>query len=139
MTSAPVVANMLSLTAIRVSDLDRSVDFYTAGCGFVRGAEFGTPEYEVVVVRAGAAGIELMAGRDGQQFAEADHGNMFVKVVVNTTDTSAQVEQAVAHGGTVELPVTVLEQYGGMVIAMVRDPDGYLIEFTQKPRADQDH
>ena len=135
-TTSDPATNMLSLTAIRIADLERSVNFYTAGCGFVRGAEFATPEFEVVVVRAGAAGIELMAARDGEQFAEADHGNMFVKVVVNTADTAAQVERAVAHGGTMEVPVTVLEQYGGMVIAMVRDPDGYLIEFTQKQSTD---
>lgn len=135
MTSTESEANMLSLTAIRVADLARSVDFYTAGCGFVRGSEFGTPEYEVIVVRAGSAGMELMAPREGVVVGEAVHGNMFVKVVVNTSDTPAQVERAVAHGGTVEVPVTTLEQYGGMVIAMVRDPDGYLVEFTQRPAA----
>ncbi|WP_041813287.1 VOC family protein [Rhodococcus jostii] len=116
----------MSLTAIRVADLQRSVEFYTAGCGFALEREFSTDLFDAMILRAGTAGIELLRPRDAA--AAPDHGNMFAKMVVNTRDVDGLVALACAHGGTAEMPVTELEAFGGMVVGSVRDPDGHLIE-----------
>ncbi|MGW0023519.1 VOC family protein [Rhodococcus sp. NPDC003383] len=121
----------MSLTALRVADLDRAVEFYIRGCGFVHDKDLTTPAFRAAIVRAGVAGLELVLPTDGGADAAPDHGNMLVKIVVNTTDTEAQMADACAHGGTEVTPATGLEAYG-MVIGSVRDPDGYLVEFVQR-------
>ena len=69
----------LSLTAIRVSDLARSVEFYTKGCGFEMEREFTTPSFTAAIVRAGSAGLELILPTDGTASEPAEHGDMLCK------------------------------------------------------------
>jgi lactoylglutathione lyase len=122
--------SVLSLTAINVEDLDRAADFYIEGCGFVHDKDLETPTFRARIVRAGDAGIELIAPLDRSDDV-LDHGNMMVKLVVTVADTADRVARACAHGGIEVLPVTLLADHG-MVIATVRDPDGYLVEFVQR-------
>jgi len=122
-TRAPVT---LSLTALRVTDLARSVEFYTAGCGFTRERAFATDTFDAVILRAGTAGVELIAPRDGG--APPEHGTMLVKLILNTEDVAGLLAAACAHGGVAELPATAAAAFGGRVIGKVRDPDGYLLE-----------
>lgn len=124
----------MSLTAIRVADLDRAVEFYVQGCGFVYEKDLTTSTFRATIVRAGAAGLELVLPTDGAAGETPDHGNMLVKIVTNTTDARARMADACAHGGTEVTPPTRLEAYD-MVIGIVRDPDGYLVEFVQRPDA----
>lgn len=121
----------MSLSALRVTDLDRAVEFYVRGCGFVHDKDLTTSTFRAVIVRAGAAGLELVVPTDGGADAVPDHGNMLVKVVVNTTDIREQMARACAHGGVEVTPVTTLDGYD-MTIGTVRDPDGYLVEFVQR-------
>ncbi|WP_280438307.1 VOC family protein [Nocardia carnea] len=123
--SAPVT---LSLTAIRVTDLARSREFYTTGCGFAEEAAFSTETFDAVILRAGTAGVELITPHGTS--APPDHGTMFTKLVCNTDDVAGVMAAACAHGGTEEMPATTLARFGGRTIGMVRDPDGYLLEFV---------
>ncbi|MEV0366796.1 VOC family protein [Nocardia fusca] len=124
-------ATVLSLSAIRVADLVKSTEFYTAGCGFEVEREFATAAFDAVILRAGPAGIELIAPRNEPQPPQL--GNMFVKLVVNTPDVPGLLARACRYGGTEEKPVTVLPEFGGMTIAVLRDPDGYHIELVGRP------
>ncbi|MBF6387734.1 VOC family protein [Nocardia farcinica] len=121
----------LSLTAIRVADLARATEFYTAGCGFVEENAVATDAFDAVILRAGAAGIELIAPRG--ESAPPEHGTMFTKLVCHADDVAAVMAAACAHGGAEEMPATALERFGGRTIGMVRDPDGYLLEFVGPP------
>ncbi|MET7769977.1 VOC family protein [Nocardia sp. NPDC005366] len=131
----------LSLTAIRVTDLRRSAEFYTTGCGFDAEREFSTNTFDAAILRAGTAGIELIVPRD--HAAAPDHGNMFVKLIINTDDVAGLLSRACAHGGTVEMPATALAEFGGRILGKVRDPDGHLIEVVGLPsrpeQAARDH
>lgn len=69
----------LSLIAIRVADLDRSIEFYTSGCDFEMEREFTTPSFTAAIVRAGSAGIELIRPTDATASEPADHGDMLRK------------------------------------------------------------
>ncbi|MEV0354864.1 VOC family protein [Nocardia sp. NPDC050697] len=126
-SAAPV---LLSLTAIRVTDLARSAEFYAA-CGFVRESAFSTDTFDAVILRAGAAGVELIAPHG--EPAPIEHGSMFTKLVCNTAEVAAVMASGCAHGGTEELPATILDRFGGRTLGMVRDPDGYLLEFVGPP------
>lgn len=122
---------VLSLTALWVADLDRSVNFYVDACGFTEGARFPSRDFEAALVHAGAAGLELMipTGDEGPQRRE--HGQMFNKIVLSVDDVAARLDAAVAHGGEIAMPATLVEQHG-LVIGMARDPDGYQVEMTQR-------
>lgn len=130
-TPDPSPPSVLSLTALRVSDLERATDFYTRGCGFVVDKDLETPTFRATIVRAGAAGVELVLPTDGSADDAPVHGNMLVKLVVNTSDIRARMADACERGGTEVTPVTRLDAYD-MVIGTVRDPDGYLVEFVQR-------
>jgi catechol 2,3-dioxygenase-like lactoylglutathione lyase family enzyme len=124
-------ATTLSLGAIRVTDLAKSREFYTVGCGFEVEREFATAGFDALILRAGSAGIELIAPRDDTPAPQL--GNMFVKFVLNTPDVSALSAHACRHGGSEEMPATVLPEFGGITIAVLRDPDGYRIELVERP------
>ncbi|WP_280402342.1 VOC family protein [Nocardia carnea] len=132
MSSEPALAaTTLSLSALRVTDLAKSTDFYTAGCGFEVEREFATARFDAVILRAGPAGIELIAPRDEPEPPQL--GNMFVKLVLNTADVPGLLARACRYGGTEETPATVLPEFGGITIAILRDPDGYRIELVGRP------
>src|SRR5690606_20549584 len=95
--SASAAATVLSLSAIRVTDLAKSTDFYTAGCGFAVEREFATAGFDAVILRAGAAGIELVAPRGDTESPQL--GNMFVKLVLNTSDAPGLLARACRYGG----------------------------------------
>ena len=123
------VVTTLSLTAIRVGDLVRSVEFYTSGCGFVLEREFTTPTFRAAIVRAGAAGLARILPADDDVTDPADHGNMLRKFVLNTADPAATMSRAGAFGGTVITPAAEHPAYG-MTIGVLADPDGYELEFV---------
>ena len=133
-TSTTNPQSTLSLSALRVTDLERATEFYVRGCGFVHDKDLATPTFRATIVRAGVAGLELVLPTDGAAGDAPDHGNMLVKIVVNTEDTSARMADACAHGGTEVTPAARLEAYD-MVVGTVRDPDGYLVEFVQRAGA----
>ncbi|MGV9709070.1 VOC family protein [Gordonia sp. NPDC003424] len=120
---------MMSLTAIRVTDLSASAEFYSAGCGFVQEREFSTADFDAVILRAGAAGVELIRATGDGARRVSDHGNMLVKLVLNVSDVADRIERACAAGGTQVTAATDMPQYG-MTIGVVDDPDGYRIEFV---------
>ena len=129
MTVAPAVPRTtLSLTAIRVTDLARSGAFYTRGCGFTHDRDLETPTFRASIVKAGGAGLELVLPT---QADPPEHGNMLVKIVLESGDAVADMAAACAHGGNEEMPPTFFEAYG-MVIGTIRDPDGHLVEFVQR-------
>ncbi|BDT91412.1 MULTISPECIES: VOC family protein [Nocardia] len=128
MNGTPTAPVTLSLTAIRVTDLARSTEFYTAGCGFARESGFSTGTFDAVILRAGRAGVELIAPHGDP--APVEHGTMFVKLVLNTADVVGLLAAACAHGGTEEMPATTSASFGGRTIGKVRDPDGHLIEIA---------
>ncbi|PHV67073.1 VOC family protein [Williamsia muralis] len=131
-----VGAVTLSLTAIRVSDLSRSVEFYTKGCGFEIEREFTTPSFTAAIVRAGSAGLELILPTDGAASEPAEHGDMLRKFVLNTNDPEAVIGRAFGFGGSVIAEATEYPEYG-MTIGVIADPDGYELEFVGpvQPRA----
>ncbi|MBF6353090.1 VOC family protein [Nocardia higoensis] len=137
MSGMPTAPVTLSLTAIRVTDLARSAEFYIAGCGFAKEREFSTDAFDAVILRAGTAGVELIAPHGDT--APPDHGTMLVKLILNTEDVAGLLADACARGGVEEMPATALPAFGHRVIGKVRDPDGYLLEVVGPVPPVRDH
>ena len=114
---------------INVSDLDRSVDFYTSICG-------------LSIVRD-----RRREGRHNVWLGPPAKGNdepIFVLVMVQDDvktrldhfgfqcDSPAEVEQIAEHARTQNFLVDPPTNIGGVVgyFTTIRDPDGHLIEFT---------
>lgn len=125
-----MTATELSLTALNVADLDRAVRFYVGALGFTEGNRFSAAGFDAAIVRAGAGGLEFMLPTGESAGHPREHGQMFGKLVLSVDDVEARVAAAVDHGGEVVMPATPVAQFG-LVIGMVRDPDGYLVEMTQ--------
>jgi lactoylglutathione lyase len=116
----------LAHTALWVSDLDRSLEFYEA-LGFERSWSFSADGVENVYVAADAGELQLRYGPDrttpiAPSRADTDH----VAFVVE--DVNAVVERARRAGGSIVADPHVVEAAGARA-AFVEDPDGYTLEF----------
>lgn len=119
------------LTGIRVTDLDRSRDFYQAlgyqVVGHVPETPFGSltmlqlPDDPFVT-------IELVhdPARPVTDNSSLNH------IALQTDDLLATIESLVGHGIETD-PAHPRAEPGDPLLATVRDPDGYLIELVQWP------
>jgi lactoylglutathione lyase len=117
---------------IGVSDLARSVDFYTRVLGMRQLMKLNLPQMEEVVVGYSGRGtsVALMHWTDGA-YADADYRNLPVKLVLTVPDP-ASVAAAIREEGleVIREPAPVPE-LGGVTVGFARDPDGYVIELLQ--------
>lgn len=122
----------LSLTALRVSDLERAQRFWVEGCGFPLRSSFSTQNFDAAIVGAdGTAGLELV--REHESTIAPGTPGGFWKIVLASDDVTAAQNRLVEHGGSVVMEAQPLEHLDGLVIGIVKDPDGYLVELVQSP------
>lgn len=132
-TTPSTTGTGVSLTALYVADLAKSVQFYVDGCGLSRLHDVSTDTFDAVIVgRADGSGggIELM--RNKVSTGPMERGTGFAKIVLTVDDVDATTSSAVANGGSITMAPMVLEQMGGLVLSMVADPDGYTAELVQR-------
>lgn len=117
--------------AVWVADLERAERFYVDGLGLEVTARVETSELlEVIVGGHGGSELMLAAMKDGSQVVGADG---FWKVFVDVDDADAAFRRALEAGAAPEAEPQHLEQFG-ISIALVRDPDGHLVELGQLHR-----
>ncbi len=122
-------------TMIRVGDLQRSIGFYTGvlGMKLLRQKEYPDGRFTLAFVGYGDesehAVIELTHNWDTKAY---ELGNGFGHIAVSVTDAYKACEAAKAKGGRVTREAGPMK-HGTTVIAFVEDPDGYKIEFIQRP------
>jgi lactoylglutathione lyase len=116
---------------IYVSDLERSVAFYEA---------LGIPNSTRTEIEQAREAVMANDDKGGRlQLAMAlpatgepiQMGNAFWKLYVATNDIDKMFADAVAAGATVESAPERMERWP-MSVGFVRDPDGYLVELTQR-------
>ncbi len=124
---------VLGAMGIGVSDLDRSVDFYTRVLGMRQLTTFTLPYMDEVLVgydaRRGPA-LALMHWTDG---SDPNYRDNPVKVVVYVDDPPAVAAAIRAEGLEVTREPTPVPELGDAVVGLARDPDGYVIELLQRP------
>lgn len=119
---------------IRVSDLQRSLDFYTQVLGMRELRRKDYPEGRFTNVFVGyedesrEAVLELTHNWDTASY---DLGTGYGHVAVEVDNAASACAEAKRRGGKVTREAGPMK-HGSTVIAFVEDPDGYKIEFIQK-------
>ena len=122
-------------TMLRVTDLQRAIDFYTRvlGMTLLRTTERPEQKYSLAFVGFGSnpehAEIELTYNHGIHQY---EMGTAFGHLALGVSDVYATCERIRAQGGHITREPGPVAG-GTRVIAFVVDPDGYKIELIQQP------
>ena len=122
-------------TMLRVTDLQRAIDFYTRvmGMTLLRTTERPQQKYSLAFVGFGSnpehAEIELTYNHGVHQY---EMGTAFGHLALGVSDVYATCERIRAQGGHITREPGPVAG-GTRVIAFVVDPDGYKIELIQQP------
>lgn len=118
---------------IRVTDLEKSIEFYTKVLGMSLLNRFENSDYRYTLVFVGyenqpnAATIELTYNWDSNEY---QLGNAFGHLAIGADDIYTLCDNIKALGGNVTREAGPMK--GGTThIAFVKDPDGYPIELIQ--------
>jgi lactoylglutathione lyase len=124
-------------TMLRVGDLHRSLDFYTnvLGMKLLRKKDYPDGRFTLAFVgyadESQAAVLELTHNWDIQSY---ELGNGYGHVAIEVDDAYKACQEVKKRGGRVTRDAGPMK-HGTTVIAFVEDPDGYKIEFIERPRA----
>ncbi|MEM9490593.1 MAG: lactoylglutathione lyase [Myxococcota bacterium] len=124
-------------TMLRVSDLERSIQFYTEilGMQLLRRSDYPAGKFTLAFVGYGSesegACIELTHNWETDKY---DLGDAFGHIAVEVLDAYKACADIKAVGGKVTREAGP-RKHGTTVIAFVEDPDGYKIELIQKKDA----
>jgi lactoylglutathione lyase len=123
--------NQISGFGINVSDLDRSAEFYTRGLGLQEKGKYDLGHMHEVLVGTDGGAVSILLIKHTARTEAPDIGTGYEKIVLTCNDVAASYERALAQGGASELEPRTIEAMG-LTVAMVRDPDGYLIELVKQ-------
>ena len=121
-------------TMLRVGDLKRSIAFYTEvlGMRLLRQSDYPNGRFTLAFVGYGEekdeAVLELTHNWDTESY---DLGSGYGHIALEVDDAYKACDAVKARGGTVTREAGPMK-HGTTVIAFVKDPDGYMIEFIQK-------
>ena len=121
-------------TMIRVGDLEKSIAFYTEALGMklLRRKDYPGGEFTLAFVGYGdeesSTVIELTHNWGTSSY---DLGNGFGHLAIATDDIEGACDRVREHGGQVTREPGPMK-HGSTVIAFVKDPDGYAIEFIER-------
>lgn len=121
-------------TMIRVTNLEKSLDFYTNvfGMKLMRKKDFPEAKFTLAFVGYGDEEsdtvLELTHNWETDSY---DLGNAFGHIAIAVPDAYKACDEISAKGGDVVRPAGPMK-HGGGVIAFVKDPDGYMIELIER-------
>ena len=121
-------------TMIRVGDLDRSIAFYTEALEMKLLRKHDYPEGKFTLAFVGyddeesTAVIELTYNWETSNY---DLGNGFGHIAIGAPDIVGACERVREYGGQVTREPGTMK-HGTTIIAFIKDPDGYTIEFIEK-------
>lgn len=121
-------------TMLRVTDLDRSIKFYTdvLGMRLLRRQDYPEGRFTLAFVgyqdEASGPVLELTHNWDVTNY---DLGNAYGHIALAVPDAYRACEDLRARGGTVVREAGPMK-HGTTVIAFIEDPDGYKVELIQR-------
>ena len=130
---APAVHSQLAYTSYYVLDEKRALDFYVGQLGMVERQRI-TPSPGVTEILLGfdkdpnTPGILLMHKAD--RTTPYQIGDGYSRAIIHVADIKAIVQKLTQAGVTIVRQPTEVANLK-LTYAMVRDPDGWLIEFIQ--------
>ena len=132
----PGKAERLMHTMLRVSDVERSVDFYTRllGMRVISQREHRKNQFTQVYLGYGDSesdiGLELVQNWDREQ--PYQHGDAFGHIAIAVSGITALCNRLAAEGVAMPRPPRS-QRHGDIIVAFIDDPDGYRIELVQRP------
>jgi len=121
-------------TMLRVTDLQRSIDFYTDILGMKVLRTLDQPDEKYTLTFLGfddeseTCVIELTYNYGVSMY---EMGNAYGHIAISVDDCSAACSEIKQKGGNVTLEAKPL-QGSNEIIAFITDPDGYKIELIQR-------
>lgn len=115
---------------IYVSDLERSVHFYTEIIGLKEQGRTEIPGVNEVHLAADEGGGRLQLAHRHDEPQPIDHGFALWKIYMNVDDCVATHKKAVDAGYTSTMEPERLERWP-VTVGFVNDPDGYSVEIIQ--------
>ena len=121
-------------TMLRVTDLERSLEFYTTilGMRLLRKTDYKEGRFTLAFVgfqeESEGAVIELTHNWDTKSY---DLGNGYGHIALAVNDVYEACDQISDRGGEVVRAAGPMKG-GASILAFVRDPDGYLIELLER-------
>lgn len=116
-----------------VDDIDRALAFYIGVLGMQEQMRIplGEGKQEVILQFPNSKGSGVILMWNTRRTEPHAHGDAYSRIVLLVSDVDQSVAHVVKHGAPVVTPVT---SAGPMKYAMVKDPDGYVIELLELPR-----
>ncbi|AWM78928.1 lactoylglutathione lyase [Gammaproteobacteria bacterium ESL0073] len=125
-------------TMLRVSDLDKSITFYTnvLGMKLLRRKDYPEGKFTLAFVGYGdekdTSVIELTYNWDTDHY---DLGNGYGHIAIEVDDVYKACDTIRTHGGKITREPGPMK-HGTSILAFVEDPDGYKIELLSPDRGD---
>jgi lactoylglutathione lyase len=127
-------------TMYRVTDLDKSLAFYTEvlGMRLLRRKDYPEGKFTLAFVGYGDEAentvLELTHNWDTDEY---DLGTGYGHIAIEVDDVYQACDQIKARGGQVVREAGPMKNSSsGTILAFVKDPDGYLIELLSPQRKD---
>lgn len=120
-------------TMLRVTDLERSLEFYTEilNMRLLRRSDYPEGKFTLAFVgyddESEQAVLELTHNWETDEY---ELGNAYGHIALSADDIYQTCEDIKAKGGEVVREAGPMK-HGSTVIAFVKDPDGYMIELIQ--------
>ncbi|MDG2177089.1 MAG: lactoylglutathione lyase [Gammaproteobacteria bacterium] len=120
-------------TMLRVTDLEKSIDFYTNifGMQLLRKKDFQEAKFTLAFLGYGSEEentvLELTHNWETDSY---DLGNAYGHIAISVEDAYKACDDINAKGGDVVRPAGPMKGTT-TVIAFVKDPDGYMIELIE--------
>jgi lactoylglutathione lyase len=124
------VESWLGQYCLNVTDLERSVAFYTS-LGLSCTSRTEIEQAWEAIIESPEGGSKLQLAQQKEQAEPFDLGTAFWKLYVNTREVATVFDRAVAQGASVDMSPARLDRWP-VTVGFVRDPDGYLVEFVQR-------
>jgi predicted enzyme related to lactoylglutathione lyase len=129
----PRSPDFLTAAGIGVSNLKRSTEFYEHALG-MKPTQTIKLDYmeEVIMSHEGRNAVVLMHFTDG---SNPNYRNLPVKLVFYVTDPNVVVRRVREAGCEVTREPQPVPSFNNAVIALCKDPDGYVVELIEAPQA----
>jgi lactoylglutathione lyase len=119
---------------IRVSDLDKSIEFYNKvlKLNLIRRNDFPDRNFTLVFLGYGKEEKDIIIELTyNWQVTQYDLGTGFGHLAFGVNDLHTTCEQAMHYGGKITRIPGLLKTSGGKNVAFVTDPDHYPIELIE--------